>query len=173
MRNAEASALGELAPVAKGLSLGIEFPLVVDLDGTLIATDALHESLLFFLKRQGMAAWKIPFWILSGRAKVKNRLAAVVTEEDVATFPINDELLAVAEREAKRGRRVVLATAADLSIAEKVQRRFPCIFLWLARIWLLCHRGELHDDPVAFALKDGPSLIYRALMAAMFGAAIS
>ena len=51
---------------------------------------------------------------------------------------------------------------------------FPVIiFLWLARIWLLCHRGELHDDPVAFALKDGPSLIYRALMAAMFGAAIS
>jgi len=48
MRNAEASALGELAPVAEGLSLGIEFPLVVDLDGTLIATDALHESLLFF-----------------------------------------------------------------------------------------------------------------------------
>jgi len=87
MRNAEASALGELAPVAEGLSLGIEFPLVVDLDGTLIATDALHESLLFFLKRQGMTSWKIPFWILSGRAKVKNRLAAVVTEEDVATFP--------------------------------------------------------------------------------------
>ena len=127
MRNAEASALGELAPMAEGLSLGIEFPLVVDLDGTLIATDALHESLLFFLKRQGMASWKIPFWILSGRAKVKNRLAAVVTEEDVATFPVNDELLAMAEREAKRGRRVVLATAADLSIAEKVQRRFPCI----------------------------------------------
>ena len=103
MRNAEASALGELAPVAEGLSLGIEFPLVVDLDGTLIATDALHESLLFFLKRQGIASWKIPFWILSGRAKVKNRLAAVVTEEEIATFPVNDELLAMAEREAKRG----------------------------------------------------------------------
>ena len=59
MRNAEASALGELAPVAEGLSLGIEFPLVVDLDGTLIATDALHESLLFFLKRQGMTSWTV------------------------------------------------------------------------------------------------------------------
>ena len=120
MRDAGASALGEIAPVAEGLPLGIEFPLVVDLDGTLIATDALHELLLFFLKRQGMAAWKIPFWILSGRAKVKNRLAEVVTEEDVATFPVNDELLALAEREAKRGRRIVLATAADLSIAEKI-----------------------------------------------------
>jgi 4-hydroxybenzoate polyprenyltransferase len=50
---------------------------------------------------------------------------------------------------------------------------FPLIiFLWLARIWLLCHRGELHDDPVAFALKDKPSLSYGALMATMFGAAL-
>jgi len=106
-----------------------------------------------------MTSWKIPFWILSGRAKVKNRLAAVVTEEDVATFPSMTNF-SPWRTGAKRGA-VVLATAADLSIAEKVQRRFPCIFLWLARIWLLCHRGELHDDPVAFALKDGPSLIYR------------
>jgi 4-hydroxybenzoate polyprenyltransferase len=50
---------------------------------------------------------------------------------------------------------------------------FPLIiFLWLARIWLLCHRGELHDDPVAFALKDKLSLCYGLLMAAMFGAAL-
>jgi hypothetical protein len=86
----------------------------------LIATDALHESLLFFLKRQGIASWKIPFWILSGRAKVKNRLAAVVTEEEIATFPVNDELLAMAEREAKRGRRglraeILAADHADYS----------------------------------------------------------
>ncbi len=86
----------------------------------MIATDALHESLLFFLKRQGMASWKIPFWIPSGRAKVKNRLATVVTEEDVATFPVNDELLAMAEREAKRGRRglqaeILAADQADYS----------------------------------------------------------
>jgi 4-hydroxybenzoate polyprenyltransferase len=34
----------------------------------------------------------------------------------------------------------------------------PIIFLFLGRIWLLCQRGELHDDPVAFALKDRISL---------------
>jgi 4-hydroxybenzoate polyprenyltransferase len=50
---------------------------------------------------------------------------------------------------------------------------FPLvIFLWLVRIWLLCHRGELHDDPVAFALKDRLSLFYGAVMVALFGAAV-
>jgi 4-hydroxybenzoate polyprenyltransferase len=28
------------------------------------------------------------------------------------------------------------------------------IAFWAARIWLLAHRGELHDDPVAFAVRD-------------------
>ena len=50
---------------------------------------------------------------------------------------------------------------------------FPIIiFLWLSRIWLLCHRGELNDDPVAFALKDRLSLAYGAAMVAMFAAAL-
>jgi hypothetical protein len=51
---------------------------------------------------------------------------------------------------------------------------FPVIiFLFLARLWLKCHRGELHDDPVAFALKDRISLLYGAAMAALFAAAIA
>jgi hypothetical protein len=50
---------------------------------------------------------------------------------------------------------------------------FPLvIFLWLARIWLLCHRGDLHDDPVAFALKDRLSIFYGAVMVVLFGAAL-
>jgi 4-hydroxybenzoate polyprenyltransferase/phosphoglycolate phosphatase-like HAD superfamily hydrolase len=50
---------------------------------------------------------------------------------------------------------------------------FPVVlFLWLGRIWLLCHRGELHDDPVAFALKDPVSLVYGAIMAVAFVAAV-
>lgn len=30
----------------------------------------------------------------------------------------------------------------------------PLILYWISRIWLLAHRGEVHDDPVVFALKD-------------------
>ncbi|WP_156648480.1 UbiA family prenyltransferase [Methylobacterium sp. Leaf108] len=32
------------------------------------------------------------------------------------------------------------------------------VFVWLGRIWLLCGRGALNDDPVEFAITDGPSL---------------
>jgi hypothetical protein len=71
----------ETSRVSEGLRYDIALPLVVDLDGTLIATDALHESLIFFLKRRGVWAWKIPYWIVAGRATVKNRLADVVTKK--------------------------------------------------------------------------------------------
>ena len=107
------------------LDYDVALPLVIDLDGTLIATDALHESLIFYLKRRWLDAWKIPFWTVCGRAIVKSRLARAVTQDDVAGFPVNDELVALAEREAARGRRVILATGADISIAEKIQSRYP------------------------------------------------
>jgi 4-hydroxybenzoate polyprenyltransferase len=46
------------------------------------------------------------------------------------------------------------------------------LFMWLARVWLLCHRGGLQDDPVAFALKDPISLAYGTLMMIAFVAAV-
>lgn len=44
----------------------------------------------------------------------------------------------------------------------------PILFLFLARLWLLSQRGLLRDDPVAFALKDGVSLLLGLLMGAGF-----
>lgn len=105
----------------------LSLPLVLDLDGTLIAVDSLHEAFFLFLKRNGRAAWRAPFWTLKGRAVVKERLATEVTDSDVEAFPVNAELLAFSQREAERGREIVLATAADRSIAEKVTKRFPFI----------------------------------------------
>lgn len=46
------------------------------------------------------------------------------------------------------------------------------IFLWQAHLWLTCTRGELDDDPVAFALKDRLSLFYACLMGLILVAAI-
>lgn len=43
--------------------------------------------------------------------------------------------------------------------------------MWLGRVWLLCARGELDDDPVAFAVKDRTSLVLGGLMAFCFLAA--
>jgi 4-hydroxybenzoate polyprenyltransferase len=38
------------------------------------------------------------------------------------------------------------------------------LFLFLGRVWLLSERGQMHDDPVAFALKDRVSLLLGLLM---------
>lgn len=46
------------------------------------------------------------------------------------------------------------------------------LFLFLGRIWLLCHRGELDDDPVAFAVRDRASLICGAATLVLVGAAV-
>jgi 4-hydroxybenzoate polyprenyltransferase len=48
----------------------------------------------------------------------------------------------------------------------------PILFLFLGRIWLLSQRGQMLDDPVAFALKDRVSLVYGFAMALGFAAAI-
>ena len=44
----------------------------------------------------------------------------------------------------------------------------PILFLFLGRIWLLSQRGQLLDDPVAFALRDRISLFLGALMVTGF-----
>ncbi len=33
----------------------------------------------------------------------------------------------------------------------------PILLLWLSRVWLLAHRGQMHDDPIVFALRDSVS----------------
>jgi len=42
------------------------------------------------------------------------------------------------------------------------------LVLWIFRIWLLAHRGELNDDPVSFALRDRTSLAFAGILVATF-----
>lgn len=46
------------------------------------------------------------------------------------------------------------------------------IMLWIMRIWLLAHRGELDDDPVSFAVRDRISLWMGVGLAAGFFASV-
>ena len=46
------------------------------------------------------------------------------------------------------------------------------LHLWLARVWLLAHRGEMNDDPVAFALRDRFSILLGVVLGATFVAAV-
>ena len=33
----------------------------------------------------------------------------------------------------------------------------PLLLYWISRVWLLAHRGQMHDDPVVFAIQDRTS----------------
>jgi 4-hydroxybenzoate polyprenyltransferase/phosphoserine phosphatase len=94
-------------------------PLYVDLDGTLIRTDLLHESLLGLVKRNPLALLLVPLWLRGGRARLKRAVAERV-ELDVARLPYSEGFLAYLREEAAAGRRLVLATAADGKYAEQV-----------------------------------------------------
>jgi hypothetical protein len=39
---------------------------------------------------------------------------------------------------------------------------------WVSRTWMLTHRGQMHDDPVVFAVKDRVSLLTGALLFLVF-----
>ncbi|MEY4363884.1 MAG: hypothetical protein RLZZ24_1236 [Pseudomonadota bacterium] len=41
----------------------------------------------------------------------------------------------------------------------------PVMLFWISRAWLIAHRGQMHDDPIVFALKDRVSWGVAALMA--------
>lgn len=47
----------------------------------------------------------------------------------------------------------------------------PLVIYWTGRFWLLTGRGQLHDDPVVFALKDRTSWITGALTLGILAAA--
>jgi len=98
-------------------------PLVVDLDGTLTPTDTLIESLIQVVKKNPLAIFQMLFWLTRGRAAFKNWVASHASI-NAALLPYNAPLLAYLESEKSRGRVIVLATAAHISIAEKVYDHF-------------------------------------------------
>ncbi|MGK6310163.1 UbiA family prenyltransferase [Variovorax sp. DT-64] len=94
-------------------------PLYVDLDGTLIATDSLHESLLKLVRVSPRALLSLPLWLLRGRAALKREVARR-TRLDVRTLPYRPEVLDFVRRAREAGRRTVLATASDGRMARRV-----------------------------------------------------
>ncbi len=94
-------------------------PLCVDLDGTLIATDTLWESMLLLLKQRFFLVFLLPLWLLKGKAYLKDQIAQCVTL-DVTHLPYREKVLAFLRQEKDKGRLLVLATATHHSIAKAV-----------------------------------------------------
>jgi 4-hydroxybenzoate polyprenyltransferase/phosphoserine phosphatase len=94
-------------------------PLCVDLDGTLILSDLLLESMLLLIKRNPLYLLRIPLWLLRGKAALKAEIAARVTMNPAA-LPYNREFMEWLRSEHGAGRRLWLCTAANERLAQGV-----------------------------------------------------
>lgn len=97
----------------------MNFPLVIDLDGTLIRTDMLHESTLSILAANPLNTICIPYWLSQDKAALKQKLADQ-TEFDPSTLPYNHEFLDWLKEQQAQGRKLVLCTSSDRSIASTI-----------------------------------------------------
>ncbi len=130
LRSLKLPPIDELAPAKaappEAASAPAALPLVLDLDGSLIASNLLLECALAFVKRNPLHAPMLLVWLVQGRAVLKARLAEH-TEINVDLLPENRALADYARQAHAEGRHVHLATAADRRIAEAVSRRYPFI----------------------------------------------
>jgi len=91
-------------------------PLAVDLDGTLVRSDTLHDGALRALREHPFALLQLPLWLLQGKAVVKQQLAAL-SQFDPATLPYHQPLIEWLTIQRSQGRKLVLCTAADQHVA--------------------------------------------------------
>lgn len=99
--------------------LAVDRPLYVDLDGTLIRSDLLIESVLALVRRNPLYLLLLPWWLLTGRAHLKRMIAERI-ELDPALLPYDSAFLAYLQSQHAQGRRIILATASDELLARKV-----------------------------------------------------
>ena len=94
-------------------------PLCCDLDGTLIHSDTLHESILDGIRQNPLAMAALPLWLLQGRAQFKKHVADH-SQFDASTLPYRDDVLNALRQARAEGRQLVLVTAAHRDIATAV-----------------------------------------------------
>src|SRR5258708_34424354 len=106
--------------------LPVSMPLVLDLDGTLIAGDLLYKSFVSILRRNPFVVFQCARWLLRGRAALKRQLA-LRNRIDWDRLELHQDVLALAIREKAAGRTIVLATAADAVLAGQLASRLGFI----------------------------------------------
>ncbi len=96
-------------------------PLFVDLDGTLIKTNTLHESILALARTAPQYLLLLPFWLMRGQAYLWHRLSQFVSL-NVALLPYRPEVIEYLKREKRAGREITLISGAHHTLVERVAR---------------------------------------------------
>jgi len=129
-------------------------PLVLDLDGTLIRTDSLIEQGFALLRRSPFAIFRLIGWLFAGRVMLKQQLAAAI-QLDPEFLPVNEDLVAFAEAESAKGRKIVLATAAHINTAQVFRQRFAFISEVIATEGQVNLKGKAKAEALAQRFPDG------------------
>lgn len=100
-----------------------DVPLCVDLDGTLVRTNTLAETIVGVVRLKPSILWRIPFWALQGQARLWTELTHIF-RPDASILPYSKPVADLIRKEAANGRTVVLATGAHESVARDVATQF-------------------------------------------------
>ncbi len=129
-------------------------PLILDLDGTLIATDLLAETLLLFLKASPLRILVILVWLMRGKAHLKRRLAQAVSL-DLAGLPVRENVVEMAQAAAAEGRPVYLATASDAELVGPLLQRLPFLNGVIGSDGAINLKGARKAEALAQRFTDG------------------
>lgn len=99
--------------------ISANIPLVVDLDGTLIKVDSLHEAFVELVSRRPLHALQTLLSLFKSRAAFKAAVADHAFPH-TGTLPVDESVLRTIKQAREHGRKVYLATAADRRFAEAI-----------------------------------------------------
>ena len=130
------------------------YPLVLDLDGTLLRTDLLLEAMLHYVKQQPLRLFQLLFWACRGIAHLKHQVA-LRAEIAIDLLPVNEALAGYARGAAEAGRTVVVATAANQLLARKVCARFSFLGEAIASCETINLKGARKAEALNARFPDG------------------
>ncbi len=95
-------------------------PLCVDLDGTLITSDTMHEAILAFIKHSPFKTWQLVRWFTQGgKANLKEQIGRHV-QLRADLFPYNQPFLTYLTEQRALGRPLYLASGTSHYYAQAV-----------------------------------------------------
>jgi 4-hydroxybenzoate polyprenyltransferase len=109
---AAAGATGQPVSPCSDPSVPLAVPLAVDVDGTLLRTDLLHEAMLRHVADHPLRLPRMLGWLTGGKAAFKARLADHASPH-IESLPLRAETLALIRQAQDEGRAVWLASASD------------------------------------------------------------
>lgn len=98
-------------------------PLVVDFDGSIIKTDSLHEMIVLALRKPFVLLQSLFILLYRGKAAMKDFLASKFVL-DLSLLPTNESVVNYVKSELQRGRKVEIASGANINFLKQVTEIF-------------------------------------------------